>query len=220
MNQILNFYHEYNVYFNLLFFITLLFTLFGIRRLVKRVLKYFGDKQFEISSEYTHDVSNHSEYLLIRIYNKNIYDLRVSSFGYLYKHESIDVITLYKNQKALSSDSHITIQPRDYVELKIDPKVIRDKVFMLNARNYSVSTIHAFVTDAMGITSTSKVPLVKAYIKKALQALKRDAWYTKKTLKQDTARKQIESLNNLKTVSKSKLHTLWIDIKIWLKKHL
>ncbi len=218
IQSILDFYTENIAYVAFLFFVILVIILLRMIQFIKKVLRYFGDKQFEVKSYYHHDLNSQTSSLMLRIYNKNIHDLRLSSFGYQYMNETIDITNLYKHQFQMSDTQTITVQPRDYLELSFNPTSVRDKIMLLNQKSYRVKPIKAYVIDALGMTSMSKVPLVRAYVQKELHHIKKERKEEKYRLSQLKRTQSIEALHVLKKTTQKKVSILLIDIRIWFKK--
>lgn len=218
IQNILDFYTTYIDYFAFAFFLVIVLILFRIILFLKNVLRYFGDKQFEIKSYYNHDLNAQTSSLIIRIYNKNIHDLRLSSFGYIYKNETMDLTNLYKHQFQMSDVQTITVQPRDYLELSFSPTTVRDKILLLNQKSYHVKPIKAYVTDALGMTSMRQVPLVRTYVQKALHTIKKERKEEKNRLQQLKRAQTLDALYELKKTSQKKFTKLILEIRIWFKK--
>jgi hypothetical protein len=215
--SIFNFYITYADYFNIGFFIILFSTIINVGDEVKKVLSYFGDKQFDLSSYYMHDPSTQTSHLILRIHNKNVHDLRLSSFGYQYKNETIDLISIIKKSQS-STQQTIIVQPRDYLELTFDSKPILDTIIKLNESSYKVKKIKAYVTDSMGMTSISDVAFVKAYIQKELNKIKTDIKLNKKRVKKNKKDKNKELRIASRRALKLKLKERWNQFKMWHKK--
>lgn len=126
-----------------------------ILSLNKYFAMYFSNKKFEIISSADINALDGTKELAIQIFNKNINDIRVSGFGYVYKGQNIDFYQSYLKQKELPLEHKIVISSRDYLSAKIDMQLLKTIISDINKGSLKVSKIQVYVTDALGLTTTS-----------------------------------------------------------------
>lgn len=161
----------------LLFFVTIFISAI-ILSINKYFAMYFSNKKFEIISSSDVNALDGSKDFSIQIFNKNINDIRVSGFGYVYKGQNIDFYQSYLNDKELPLNHKIVISSRDYLSAKIDAKLLKTIVSDINKGAIKVDIIKTYVTDALGLTTVSKTKQVKKQIQ---ILLKNDLYELKKT---------------------------------------
>lgn len=130
---------------------------------------YFSNKKFHIKSDFRVDATDENNLFIIDIYNRNINDVRLSSFGFSYKGRSIDFYKSYLIDKDLPKDHKVVISSRDFLSTHIKMDTLKNIVYDINKGNHKVSTLYAYVTDSLGITSRTKAKDIKNQIKDKIQ---------------------------------------------------
>ncbi len=162
---------------------------------------YFSNKKFQIISSSDINALDGTKDFSIQIFNKNINDIRVSGFGYVYKGQNIDFYQSYLKHKELPFDHKIVISSRDYLSAKIDMQLLKSIVSDINKGSLKVDNIQTYVTDALGLTTVSKTKQVKKQVqillRNDLDVLKKTALEQKRKIKQEEKafkkKKQIEN---------------------------
>src|SRR5690606_1326180 len=99
------------------------------------------------------------------IYNQNINDVRVTSFGFLYKNQNIDYTRMYLESKSLPYDHKIVISSRDLISFSSDIIILKDLVNDLNEGKTKISKIMIYATDNRGFTSSNRAKNIEKKIK-------------------------------------------------------
>jgi hypothetical protein len=150
--------------FEIIVFILFIITLaliFSVLSINKYFAMYFSNKKFLINSSFEIDAANGHKDFSITIYNKNINDIRISGFGYVYKGQNIDFYQSYLQDKGLPESQKIVISSRDYLTAKIDIDLLKAIISDINKGNVRVDEMKTFVTDSLGLTTTSKANQIK-----------------------------------------------------------
>lgn len=145
---------------------------------------YFSNKKFHIKSDFKVDAVDENYLFIIDIYNRNINDVRLSSFGFLYKGRSIDFYKSYLLDKDLPKDHKVVISSRDYLSTHIKMDTLKNIVSDINKGINRVSPLYAYVTDSLGITSRTKATYIKNQIKDKLKEDKKHKTQEIKSQKQ------------------------------------
>jgi hypothetical protein len=144
-----------------LLFILLIFLSSLILSFNKYFAMYFSNKKFQIVSSSEINALNGTKDFSIQIFNKNINDIRVSGFGYVYKGQNIDFYHNFLDSRNLPQDHKIVISSRDYLSAKINMQLLKTIVSDINKGSKSVESIKTYVTDALGLTTISNSPQVR-----------------------------------------------------------
>jgi hypothetical protein len=195
---------------------------FSNHRKTKKILLYFGNRQFDISSYFNVDADDRNQTFIFRVFNKNIHDLRLASFGYNYSGQAIDLISLYKNTHKLSNSHQVTVQPRDYLTFHLEIESLKRIILDINKGHLKVKKISTSVIDSMGMITTKPMPKMQYYL---TQSLKDDVKKKKEELKkiriQTQKEKKLEYFNK-KVENKQKRRNFyqkqWLKIKSIFKK--
>ena len=145
----------------LILFIITIALIFSVLSINKYFAMYFSNKKFLINSSFEVDAANGHKDFSITIYNKNINDIRISGFGYVYKGQNIDFYKSYLQDKGLPETQKIVISSRDYLSAKIDIDLLKAIVSDINKGSIYVDGINAFVTDSLGLTTIARADQVK-----------------------------------------------------------
>lgn len=162
---------------------------------------YFSNKKFQIISSSDVNALDGTKDFSIQIFNKNINDIRVSGFGYVYKGQNIDFYHSYLKHKELPYDHKIVISSRDYLSAKIDMQLLKTIISDINKGSLKVDSIKTYVTDALGLTTVAKTKQVKKQIhillKNDQEELKKTILEQKRKVRQEERafkkKKQVES---------------------------
>ncbi len=125
---------------------------------------YFSNKKFQILTTSDINALDGKKDFSIQIFNKNINDIRVAGFGYVYKGQNIDFYQNYIQEKHFPIDHKIVISSRDYLTAKIEMKMLATIISDINKGIIKVSTIKAYVTDSLGLSTISKSKQVRKQV--------------------------------------------------------
>ena len=151
-----------------LFFILFLISFLSAQSKFKTIMAFFGTKQFDILTYFNHDSMTNKENFVFRIFNKNIHDLRVSSFGYEYLGQTLDLVSSYKKTEQMPDHKHILIQPRDFITYDFELNTLKQFTDGILKQSTLKKPLKAYVIDSLGIKTTRRTP----HIKKQLNTIK------------------------------------------------
>lgn len=126
---------------------------------------YFSNKKFHIKADFRVDAIDKNKLFIINIFNRNINDVRLSSFGFLYQGRNIDFYKSYLLQKDLPQDHKVVISSRDFLSTQIEMETLKNIVSDINKGSKKVSSLYVYVTDSLGITSKTKSRDIRNQIK-------------------------------------------------------
>jgi len=169
--------------------IVLIILIFIVIGLNKYLLSYYLTKKFNIDANYEIDASSGQRRFTIKIYNNNINDVRVAGFGFLYKNHNIDFYNKYLQVNGLPANHKLVIPSRDYINIFITVADLKAIIYEINKGAYKVSKLEAYVTDSLGLTSTSVTKTIKRLLYKDL---KHDDKVERQRLKEARLRKELE----------------------------
>lgn len=124
-------------------------------------VKYFSNKKFQITTSYQVDAGSQEKQFVISIFNKNINDVRIAGFGYVYQNQNIDFYKNYLIDEGLPKDHKIVIPSRDFIFAKIDVCTLKTIISDINRGDTGVRSLRVFVTDSLGLTAQSKAKAVR-----------------------------------------------------------
>lgn len=176
---------------------------------------YFSNKKFHIESNFRIDAADENKLFIIDIYNRNINDVRLSSFGFLYKGRNIDFYKTYLIEKDLPKDHKVVISSRDYLSTHIKMDTLKNIIYDINRGSKKISKLNAYVTDSLGITSRTNARDIKNQIKDKIKEDKREK--IKEIKKQKAKIKHEEMLFKKKTRIERKIKRRELRSKIVLR---
>ena len=142
-------------------FILVAFLLLMILSFNRYFAKYFSNRKFQINTAFQVDAETQDKQFVISIFNKNINDVRVSGFGYVYQNQNIDFYKSFLKEEELPSDHKIVIPSRDFIFAKIDVMTLKTIISDINKGDTSVRSLKVFVTDSQGLTAQAKAKAVR-----------------------------------------------------------
>src|SRR5690554_444074 len=149
------------------FGLMLIFMLFLLAK-QNHVSNYFKNAKFIISGIIDFEPTTSENYYTIKIFNHNVNDARVTSFGFVYKQQNIDYYQNYISDRGLTSDYKLMIYSRDYLTLKIAPSALTKIISDMNNGTYKVSKLQIFVTDSLGMTTIQKAGNIRKNLQNTL----------------------------------------------------
>jgi hypothetical protein len=130
---------------------------------------YFSNKKFHIASHFEIDANDENKMFTIDIYNRNINDVRLSGFGFVYKDRNIDFYKSYLEEKQLPSNHKIVISSRDFLSTKIKIDTLKNIISDINHGSLYMYSLKAYVTDSLGLTSKTNAKQIKNQIEEILR---------------------------------------------------
>lgn len=117
------------------------------------VKKYFSNAQFMIVASVEFNTEQLNNYYTVKIYNQNFNDVRITSFGFMYKNQNIDYYQKYLVKEQIPLDSKLVIYSRDHIIFNIKPEELKSIVLDINNGVYKVKKLQVYVIDSLGITT-------------------------------------------------------------------
>ena len=154
----------------ILLFMVMIFMSALILSFNKYFAMYFSNKKFHIISSFDLNALEGTKDFTIQIFNKNINDIRVTGFGYVYKGQNIDFYQNFIKERDLPKDHKIVISSRDHLSTKININVLKAIVSDINKGSTYVETIKTYVTDGLGLTTSANAKQVRTQVLKMLIA--------------------------------------------------
>lgn len=148
--------------------VILLVLVIFVLSLNKYFAMYFSNKKFHIRSSFEIDAKDESKMFTLKVFNRNINDVRLSGFGFLYKGRNIDFYKSYLEDNQLPANHKIVISSRDFLETKIDTEVLKNVVSDINHGSLKMLKLQGYVTDSLGLTSRTGAKEIKNHVKEIL----------------------------------------------------
>ncbi|HAK05386.1 MAG TPA: hypothetical protein DCM23_01620 [Firmicutes bacterium] len=111
---------------------------------------YFSSKKFAIKSKHKVEPLTGNEKFELMVFNNNVNEARVLSFGFLYRSNSVDFFDTYLSDANLKKDAKVVIMSRDFIKLEIEAKHLQQLIESHNNGRVRVEPIYAYVTDISG----------------------------------------------------------------------
>lgn len=153
----------------IIFFILLVVLTAIVLSFNKYFAMYFSNKKFHIASHFEIDAKDEHKMFTIDIYNRNINDVRLSGFGFVYKGRNIDFYKSYLEQKQLPKDHKVVISSRDFLSTKIETNTLKNIVSDINHGKLNLEKLRAYVTDSLGLSSRTKANQIKNQIEEIMR---------------------------------------------------
>jgi hypothetical protein len=182
----------------------------------------FSNRKFNIKSTFDVNAKDGSKRFTIRIYNKNINDVRITGFGYLYLGQNIDFFASHLVDKGLPSDHRLVVSSRDSIESAIDTDLLKHVVFDASKGKKKVKALKVYVVDALGVTAYSKVQNVRRMLSKMLKddrlRMKEAMKTHQKKIKDEKKSMKHKKRNERKARRKEKIGKMRFKVRHMLKK--
>ncbi len=153
----------------IILFVILIILVVFVLSFNKYFAMYFSNKKFHIQSNFQIDANDERKMFTIDIYNRNINDVRLSGFGFVYKGRNIDFYKSYLEHKQLPKDHKIVISSRDFLSTKIDTQTLKNIISDINHGSLYVDRLDGYVTDSLGLTSRTDAKQIRNQVKDILQ---------------------------------------------------
>jgi hypothetical protein len=111
---------------------------------------YFSSKKFAVKSKHKVEPLTGEEKFELMVFNNNVNEARILSFGFLYRSNSIDFFDTYLKSQNLDSDVKVIITSRDFIKLEIEALLLQELVAKHNDGKVRVEPVFAYVTDIGG----------------------------------------------------------------------
>jgi len=114
------------------------------------VTGYFSNKKFAVKSKHTVEPLTGEEKFELMVFNNNVNEARVLSFGFFYRSNSVDFFETYIKNEKLPKDIKLIITSRDFIKLEIEAKRLQDLIEKHNDGKIGVAPVYGDVTDVAG----------------------------------------------------------------------
>jgi hypothetical protein len=121
---------------------------------------FFSSKKFRVTGSYVFEPSDNSKKFSLAIFNNNVNDTRIISFGFIYKNYSLDYLKSYRLKQNISANEKTIIASRDCIGLDINALELKSVIKDMNRGKRRISKFRTFVSDSSGITYKQKARLV------------------------------------------------------------
>jgi hypothetical protein len=111
---------------------------------------YFSSKKFAVKSKHKVEPLTGEEKFELMVFNNNLIEARILSFGFLYRSNSVDFFDTYTESVKLEKDAKVIIMSRDFIKLEIEAALLQDLIKKHNDGRVRVEPIYAYVTDISG----------------------------------------------------------------------
>ncbi|WP_025725414.1 hypothetical protein [Acholeplasma granularum] len=198
------------------FIFTFIF-LIVIISLIRYLYELFTENKFIIVASSNIVSGELEKQFMVRIFNKNMNDIRISSLGFSYKENNIDFFNQYLEDNKLSNNHKVVVLSRDYITLNIHTNKLKNVILDINKGKMKVSKLDVYVTDALGITTKIKAKEIRKIILRMIKEshklkqieLKIEKDKLKKENKTEKQRNKIEK----KIIRKEKLSKVIFKLK-------
>lgn len=187
------------------------------------VKKYFSNSQFMIVTSVEFNTEQLNNYYNVKIYNQNFNDVRITSFGFMFKNQNIDYYQKYLLKEKLPLESKIVIYSRDHIILSINPEELKSIILDINKGDFNISKLRVYVIDSIGMTTFYKSKKITKHLQELIyeeqNQIKLDKKIQNKKLKEEI-RLQKEIIKKEKRFRrKEKIKGYWLRfISIFKKK--
>ncbi len=111
---------------------------------------YFSSKKFAVKSKHKVEPLTGEEKFELMVFNNNVNEARILSFGFLYRSNSVDFFDTYLDRADLKKEGKILIDSRDFIKLEIEAKHLQEIIARHNDGRVRVAPVQAYVTDVSG----------------------------------------------------------------------
>ena len=195
------------------FGLMLIFMLFLLAK-QNHVSNYFKNAKFIISGIIDFEPTTSENYYTIKIFNHNVNDTRVTSFGFIYRQQNIDYYQKFISESGLPSDYKLMIYSRDFLTHKIAPSALTKIISDMNNGSYKVLKLQIFVTDSLGMTTIYSARNIRKNLHQKLYLAhveRNDALKAQENkLKLELKRQRREVKKEKRAKRRTKLKGLWL----------
>jgi len=124
--------------------------LIGVFILQNIVSGYFSSKKFAVKSKHKVEPLTGEEKFELMVFNNNVNEARILSFGFLYRSNSVDFFDTFIEKEKLPKDTKVIITSREFIKLEIEAKHLQAIIAKHNDGKVRVDPVFAYVTDIAG----------------------------------------------------------------------
>lgn len=156
---------EYYMYATAAFILfTFLFTLVTLGY-VRRISKHFSTKKFKINAFYEIDSVSKDETFVLSFYNTSVTDAIVTSLGFMYKDQNVDLYNMYCEANEEDPDKKIIIPTNGSITMKIEYETLKGILINLNGKEYDFKKIRTYTIDSSGNVSKRNAKIVRKILR-------------------------------------------------------
>lgn len=134
-----------------------------------KVNTHITNKKFKLVSYISINPNDKNESVVMKVFNNNINDVRITSIGFVYKNQNIDYFDTLLINNNLNVNNIITIQSRDFIEFNIESNDLKELLLRLNNDSRKLSRLYAYIIDSSGLTTNIKAKDIKKHLKKLIK---------------------------------------------------
>lgn len=147
---------------------------------IRRISKHFSTKKFRINAFYEIDSSTSERFFVVSFYNTSISDSIITSLGFVYKDQNIDLYAQYCSENKINPSSKVIVPTKGSIRIKIDYENLKEIITSLNEVDHIVSKIETFTVDSVGFVSKRKAKIVRKILSSKLKIDKKNLLISKK----------------------------------------
>jgi hypothetical protein len=179
----------------------------------KLISDYFASKKFNVRSKHKIEPLTGEQKFEIHVFNNNVNDARILSFGFLYRSNSIDFLKSYRNFKKIGDEEKVIILSRDFISLEIEAQILQDLVNKHNDHKLRVKKIFAYVTDNSGNIIKYNAREVRKIIQRHFKALDDDKKHEMKLARKAKRKENCQARKEGWANRRKKIKQFFVNIK-------
>ena len=183
-----------------------------------------SNRKFGISSTCDIDARSETRKFSIRVFNRNINDVRITAFGYMYKGQNIDVFQSHLEASGLPETHRLVVASRDSLSASMDVSKLAHVINDLNRGKCGVRMIRTYVVDALGQTTSVKAGNVRRMVKKTLKdeykGVKAEVSAQKAKLKAETRDARRRARAARRETNRDRRARMWLRIRRMFARNL
>ena len=160
---------------------------------------YFSSKKFAVKSKHKVEPLTGEEKFELMVFNNNVNEARILSFGFLYRSNSVDFFDTFIEKELLPKDTKVIITSRDFIKLEIEAKHLQDIIRKHNDGKVRVDPVYAYVTDIGGNIIKYPAREVRRIVYRHFKAIDDERKATEKSAKQEATRIKREAAQAART---------------------
>jgi len=170
---------------------------------IRRISKHFSTKKFRINAFYEIDSSTSDKFFVVSFYNTSISDSIITSLGFVYKDQNIDLYTQYCREHNINPNSKVIVPTKGSISIKIDYDNLKEIITSLNEIKYNVSKIETFTVDSIGFVSKRKAKIVRKILLSKLKLENKNLLINNKNKKKKDKQELKKSIRENKVINRA-----------------
>lgn len=149
---------------------------------------YFSSKKFAVKSKHKVEPLTGEEKFELMVFNNNVNEARVLSFGFLYRSNSVDFFDTFIENEKLPKDTKVIITSREFIKLEIEAAHLQAIIAKHNDGKVRVDPVFAYVTDVAGNIIKYPAREVRKIVYRHFKAIDDERKATLKAAKKEATR--------------------------------